>query len=302
MSAPTRPRRRPDPTARTWSENPVLVMEELGHIATRQQLLDRGVTPKRIASALLSGELTRVRRAWFASSSADPAAVDAVRIGGRLGYLSASASLGLWSGFDLRTHVVLRRDATRLRMPEPAEAHRFALHWRDPGRADVTSPITWRQSLAECLIHVAEQADEETAIACLDTAITRFGLDLIELERLTSGANARGRCIVSRARAGSDAGGESVARQRFAALGIHLRQQVRFDGIRSVDFVIGTRVIVEIDGRAFHETKAALSRDRRNDARLTALGFVVLRFTYHQLFNEWEFVRDTVLAALAAHG
>jgi very-short-patch-repair endonuclease len=43
------------------------------------------------------------------------------------------------------------------------------------------------------------------------------------------------------------------------------------------------RLIVEVDGYASHGTRAAFGRDRRQDARLQAAGFVVIRFTAVQI-------------------
>ena len=43
------------------------------------------------------------------------------------------------------------------------------------------------------------------------------------------------------------------------------------------------RVVVEVDGYAFHGTRAAFERDRRRDADLAARRFAVLRFTWREL-------------------
>ena len=46
------------------------------------------------------------------------------------------------------------------------------------------------------------------------------------------------------------------------------------------------RLIVETDGHAHHGTRAAFERDRARDARLTALGWRVMRFTAGQVRGE----------------
>lgn len=56
------------------------------------------------------------------------------------------------------------------------------------------------------------------------------------------------------------------------------------------------RLVVEMDGYAFHGTRAAFERDRRRDADLAAAGFRVVRVTWHQLTREPE----ALVAALAA--
>ncbi len=56
------------------------------------------------------------------------------------------------------------------------------------------------------------------------------------------------------------------------------------------------RVIVELDDRRTHETARAFQSDRAKDAALTALGYRVLRVTWHRLTNE----PDLVIAQLRA--
>ena len=46
------------------------------------------------------------------------------------------------------------------------------------------------------------------------------------------------------------------------------------------------RLIVEVDGYAYHGNRAAFERDRRKDAALTAAGYTVIRVTWRQLKHE----------------
>ena len=77
-------------------------------------------------------------------------------------------------------------------------------------------------------------------------------------------------------------------------LGIRVRQQVQI-GPDRVDVVIGDRLVIELDSREFHERE----KDYARDARLGARGYRVLRFTYHQVMNDWPSVERAVLAARA---
>jgi very-short-patch-repair endonuclease len=56
------------------------------------------------------------------------------------------------------------------------------------------------------------------------------------------------------------------------------------------------RVIVEVDGYAFHAGRASFERDRERDAALVARGYVVLRVTWRQLVAR----RDAIVARIAA--
>jgi very-short-patch-repair endonuclease len=46
------------------------------------------------------------------------------------------------------------------------------------------------------------------------------------------------------------------------------------------------RVVVEVDGYAYHGNRAAFERDRRKDAALVAAGYRVVRITWRQLADE----------------
>jgi very-short-patch-repair endonuclease len=60
-----------------------------------------------------------------------------------------------------------------------------------------------------------------------------------------------------------------------------------------------TRVIVEVDGYAFHSSRTAFERDRRRDADLSARGFSVIRVTWRQIVDEPAVVVARISAALA---
>lgn len=96
----------------------------------------------------------------------------------------------------------------------------------------------------------------------------------------------------------SDSGLESHFRALLAAAGISARQQVRIDGHR-VDALIGERLVVQLDGFAFHSAPADRRRDLDQDARLVLRGYTVLRFDYAQVMLEPATVIDRVRTALA---
>ena len=60
------------------------------------------------------------------------------------------------------------------------------------------------------------------------------------------------------------------------------------------------RLVVEVDGYAFHSSRSSFERDRRKDAELIAAGYRVLRFTWRQIADEPAAVIAILAAALAA--
>lgn len=76
------------------------------------------------------------------------------------------------------------------------------------------------------------------------------------------------------------------------------RTNVRVAGYE-VDFMWPEHgLVVEVDGFAFHSTRAAFERDRARDRALLAAGYVVLRITWRQLVREPELVVAELAAAL----
>jgi very-short-patch-repair endonuclease len=61
----------------------------------------------------------------------------------------------------------------------------------------------------------------------------------------------------------------------------------------------GRRVVVELDGFAYHRSAAAFERDRRRDADLQARGYRVLRVTWRQLTGDPDWVAARLSALLA---
>ncbi len=57
-------------------------------------------------------------------------------------------------------------------------------------------------------------------------------------------------------------------------------------------------LIVEADGRETHLTRAAFEEDRARDAKLTVLGYRVVRFTHRQIQYEPEAVGRVLQALL----
>jgi very-short-patch-repair endonuclease len=145
--------------------------------------------------------------------------------------------------------------------------------------------------------------DKETAIACLDTALGVAGLSRADVTAIFAGAAASDRLTGSLCRYGSDAGTESLVRQRLGSLRIPFRQQVRIPGVGRVDFgLVGTKIVVEVDSWRHHGDRDGFERDRRRDAELVARGYTVIRLTYLRVMTDWAWCERMILAALAAQG
>ena len=154
----------------------------------------------------------------------------------------------------------------------------------------VTTPLrTLRDLAATAPTRDLERAIEEAQVRRL---VTRQ-----QVERLCgrSAAAARGR-LPSLTRSEAE---RRLLRLVRAAQLPHPRTNVRV-GHHEVDFLWpDERLIVEVDGFAFHSSRAAFERDRAKDRALHAAGYVVLRITWRQLVDEPEAVVAALATALA---
>lgn len=93
--------------------------------------------------------------------------------------------------------------------------------------------------------------------------------------------------------AGAGSPGETLARVALVLGGLTVATQVRFEGVGFVDLLVGGKVVVEIDGRAYHQDPAAFRRDRERDRVLAALGYPVLRYAFTEVLEPgWDPVHD----------
>lgn len=241
-----------------------------------------------LTAAVESGWLVRPRRGVYALPGLPREAIAALSAGGRLSCVSAARSYGLWGGQDGRLHLRVgahagRTDADTVRHWTPNDAH----------------PELWRVSFAECLRSVVSCADEETAVAVLDTALSARSVTLAGLRGIFEGTTRHSMAVAAAARPGSDSGVESILRQRLSARGHHVEQQIAVPGVGRVDIRVDGALYVEIDGFAYHADKASFERDRTRDTGLALLGARRVRFPARDVLLDADAVVATIEAVLA---
>jgi very-short-patch-repair endonuclease len=242
-----------------------------------------------LTAAVRDGSLRRLRKGIYAVPTASTAAVAAIAARGRLSCTTAARSYGLWAGDDVRLHLQFAPNA-RAGPRDGAVCHWFPV---EPQRE------AWRVSVEDCLRSVARCADEETAVAVFDTAISAGLTNPVALREVLSGQPANVRARASLARAGSDSGVESIVRQRLQRWGHVVDQQVHVGGVGRVDMRIDGTLYLEIDGFAFHKGREQFERDRARDAVLAARGLRSLRVSAAQVMGEWEVALSRIRSVLA---
>jgi very-short-patch-repair endonuclease len=276
-------------------------------VVTRGQLAAAGLGRGAIDHRIAEGRLHRIHRRVYLVGhpvaprfAAEMAAVLACGDGAVLSHHSAASMWSLPSPEAAEVDVtVAGRDpgdrpgirVHRARRLRPVDVRRCR-------RMPVTAPARTLLDLAGVVpIRDLERAVEEARIRRL--VRPRQLLDVLERSPGRRGARAlRGLLDGDPALTRSEAETRLLALLRAAGLA-PTAVNARI-GRYEVDFLWRPqRLVVEVDGHAYHGTRAAFERDRLRDAELQAAGHLVMRVTWRQLVDRPEAVVARIAGALA---
>jgi very-short-patch-repair endonuclease len=273
-------------------------INSLGGLAATHELLSRGWTGRALTRLVRTGDAIRVRQGWYALPTADPTMLSSWRVGGRMTCVSGARALKLAAPSDPLLHVSIPAHHARLRKPDDHRNRlesdpRVVVHWRS-----ATSGSRYIVSPADCLIDLANCQPPEAVLAFADSALRSGLISSSAIARLAQMLASDARELLLHADRRSESFAESVLRARLILAKIPFGIQVGIDGKR-VDFLIGQRLVIEVDGREFHSHAESFERDRVRDAELGVLGYRVQRYSYAMVMHRWPLVEAAVRAALA---
>lgn len=249
---------------------------------SRSELQARGLGSREIERALRDGLLVRLRRGWYGTPDLAPALAHATRIGGRLSCISALESHGAWVVRPALTHV---RVGTGIAVPRRVDAR---LHWtHERARPGIDSPEVALAVAVSCI-------DRETLVAAVDSLLQRGILSASEVDQILL-STPRGRAVRALVDGAAESGIESLLRLRLRAHRIRLRSQVTITGVGRVDLLVGERLVVEVDGYAWHGDPSRFENDRRRDRELLRRGYLVMRASYRQVIDELDGLVEAIL-------
>ncbi|QAY74699.1 DUF559 domain-containing protein [Agromyces protaetiae] len=272
-------------------------------IAHREQLRAAGARMRDIRTLVDRGVLQRIRRDWFATTGCHGLVVRAAYAGATLSCTSAATVLGLWEVGGREVHVAAGRGTTRIHR-EPLATHAEGLlplrvHWtRDPMPPAAPRARALIDDISRVLVAVAACCTLEESVAVIDSALRRGAITMFELRQLAERSSAVRR-VIDFVHPASDSGYESDVRVRLARRGVTMVPQVVIDG-HPVDGLIGSRLVLQIDGYGPHSDRRTRNRDLAQDERLRRIGHIVLRFSADQVRREWPMVESAVLSVIAA--
>lgn len=286
----------------TWAE---YFRENEVQIARTDALTAAGATWRSLATAVNNGYLIRARRGHYALPGVNPHVLEAVRVGGRLGCISAAADLGVFAFDATLPHIHVDPTGSRLRAPHDrfqrlADHNRdgIELHW---GKLlDLTDGTEFRVGLIDALVQAFRCQAPRFAVASLDNALRKelilpgvvpeiFAALPQELQYLSLLVDGR-----------SDAGQETVLRFIVREAGYQFEFQVSIDGVGRVDMVVEGCLVVEADSRQFHDGWDKHVRDRTRDRNLGIQGYMSYRALHRDIMYNPEFVVAAIAGFLSA--
>ena len=295
-------------------------------VLSRKELRSAGVSDAGLARALARGRVVRVRRRVYSlgplpalprflvtDQGVDPSVVPLVR--------AVLLELGPAAAAAGRTAAVLRgwgllhepRRVVEVVVPHGHDCSPLGVRARQARRVRAEALVPLR-GLAPLPVTTAVQTVLDCAIALprldatvvADSALRAGEVSVEELRDAV--ARLPGRWEAARARrvvegCDPECGSvlESVQRVRMVLAGLDgfsTQVVVRTSPVLRVDFCFSAaRLVVEVDGARWHPDPR---RDQQRDNALAALGWRVLRFTWHEVVHDSARVLATVRAALVA--
>ncbi|MBH0115671.1 hypothetical protein I6E52_02295 [Salinibacterium sp. NG253] len=277
------------------------LVDELGGLAQKRQLVARGAQDFDLTRAVRQGEVIRARQGWYTTVEESEPRVRAVRVGGRLTGISAIADWGGWVLQDHPLQVSVPRNAARLRSQwnrrRPLGTRRgVRLHW-DP--VAVTEQGTnWHVSIVEALRRVVVDEELETAVAAIDWALHTGRIDAFNFEQLILAVPQHKRFIRSWVDGRCESLPESLARTRLRWRGHRVDIQVVV-GAKRIDLVVNGTIGVEINGKQFHAH--TFEEDHLKAIEITIAGFHAMSVSAKMVFTQWDLFLCGLDAALALH-
>lgn len=262
-------------------------LSSVGGVARVGVLRAHGHTPSAIRKLALAGA-HQPRKGVWALPSADPDYLTAILSNGHVTCASAALRYGLWiKEKPMRVHLATRH----------CRGKGFVRHGSLRLPPETAVPLA---SLEDTVIHALTCLPDVDAISIAQSAMQQFGIPQAMIEsEISADYYGNARRLLAKADGLSESVPEISARLLFESEGLPFRRQVQIQGVGRVDFLIGRRLIVEVNGYAFHSSREAWRKDMARLNAAQARGFDVLSFAPEKIWNNPEQVMEEIRAVLA---
>lgn len=245
-----------------------------------------GMTRNELRRLVNAEVLRQLRRGWYATVTANPTVVAAIKAGGVLSCVAALKLHNVWiPPMDTATHVRGTEDSHR-------RSSGFCRRYGRPPAA--TSAV---DDVVTALQHAVRCLDHEGVVVVLDSILDRRLMNRAEVITALADCPREIRNLLDKCE-WAESGTETMVRIRLRARNIKVSSQVTIDGVGRVDFLVGKRLIIEVDGMEYHANRTQFERDRERDRKAVELGYLVVRLTYNQVVYQWEQVEESILTLI----
>lgn len=269
---------------------PADLLDRFDGIAHGRRLQEFGCSRSQLSAAVRDGSIQRLRPGVYVLASAARKVVAAGAHGGALTCSDALRAHGVWvlPAEDESVHVWMGGSGRR----HSHAGCECTAHYSAGTARLGFAPI------ATALIHAYRCLGTEAFFAAYESAWNKRLISAHDRARIRKELPSAARWLLDLARPDSESGLESLLRLRLHLLGVLLECQITIDGVGRVDFVVGGRLILEVDGRTNHASAERRHHDLERDAAASALGFETLRFDYAMVVHDWATVVQAILPAL----
>lgn len=265
-------------------------------VFTTKELIAAGHTKREIAEAVADGTATRVRRGIFLRDPVQSSLDFAKLFRGSVTCLSALRHYGIWTPTDSGLHHIRVKRRQRYRLPPELDS--YLLRCRVHSLTDDPAiPDGQVDSFTEAIRCAVRCTTHEQLVAILESVMRVNHFDLLGLDLPRSGR--LGAAVAAASPRPGESGVETLVRLRMERLRISFQTQC-WVGPYRLDFLVGERLVIEIDGFEFHADQQSFRRDRERDRYLELRGYRVLRFTAAEVLYDWDACEAEILAAVRA--
>lgn len=269
-----------------------------GGVMTSAMLQHAGLTRHYLAKLVEGREIVRLRPGYYSHPQVTWTHLGRARaVGGAVSCVTLLAEAKVWTPDTRALHLrVPKHNGTGWDSdPRP---HRFA---RGAQLHVDRAPIRQRRDDLSTAVRIAAGCvDRVELVAILDSLAragraTRAALDVLAADAKIANLS----WAIAKLDTNAGSGLESIVRMHFKRLRLKFATQV-WIGKWPCDFLIGDRLVIEIDGFEYHSKQEDFGRDRVKDRELQWQGYIVLRFTYWDVMLRWEYCEQEILKFVRA--
>ena len=254
-------------------------------ITSRQDVLRSGITRREHEAALATGDLIRIDRSRVAFRGTPDTLIDTARAGATLTCLSALAHHGTDT---LPTRLLHVRRSEYCKRTRPLPERMCSCNLPAPPGDEIVDTL---ETALE--VTLRNHGDEHILVA-LDSILRRGIRGRGQLRDWASAVSGRALRLIALADGRSDSPLETVLRFRLHNARIQCTPQVEIPGIGRVDLLAGSSLIIEADGKEFHDTSEQFEKDRLRDQNALLLGYTTIRVTWPQIRDDWPRLYDLI--------